>query len=109
MGWSNPPQYLIPATLCLAALLAACSPGEPPAREDAAPAPTSRIDAGADLFAQQCGACHGASGRGPSLETLQALSSDDLRAGIRNHPTAGTIPQRLPAAELSDLIEYLEQ
>ncbi|MGI9331114.1 MAG: c-type cytochrome [Gammaproteobacteria bacterium] len=109
MGRSKPLQYTIPATLCLAALLAACSPGKPPATEPAPPAQTSSSDIGGDLFEKQCGACHGVNGRGPSLATLRALSSEDLRAGIRNHPTAGTIPQRLPAAELSDLIEYLEQ
>jgi len=107
MGWSNPPQYMILATLCLVALLAACSPADPGA--DTAPDPISRIAAGADLFAEQCGDCHGDSGRGPALATLQALSPEDLRAGIKNHPTAGTIPERLPASELSDLVEYLEQ
>lgn len=63
---------------------------------------------GASLFETNCSACHGQMGRGPSLDDIRALSPDGLRSAIRNHPTAGQIPQRLPAAELQRLIEFLE-
>lgn len=65
--------------------------------------------AGEQLFQEQCSACHGPAGRGPSLETLQALSPEALRDGIRNHPKAGEIPQRLPATQLQDLVNFLEE
>ncbi len=71
--------------------------------------PEQAADSSADLFNRNCGACHGAEGRGPSLDTLRALSPDELRAGIRNHPTAGQIPERLPANQINDLIEYIEE
>ena len=64
---------------------------------------------GATLFDKNCSACHGQMGRGPSLDSIRSLSPEGLRAAIRNHPTAGQIPQRLPAAELQRLIEFLEQ
>ena len=91
----------------LAGVVSACAPSETPTGE-AAPAQTA-AESGADLFAVNCGPCHGPGGRGPSLETLKALSSEDLRAAIRNHPTAGQIPQRLPANEIGDLIEFLDE
>ena len=84
--------------LCM--LIGACSPTD---------APESSVDSGADLFDKNCSACHGAEGRGPSMEELRALTPDELRAGIRNHPTAGQIPNRLPAAEINDLIGYIEE
>ena len=55
-----------------------------------------------------CGVCHGTGGRGPALAELKALSSAERRDRIRNHPIAGQIPQRLPAHQLSDVIEFLE-
>ena len=63
---------------------------------------------GADLFDESCGACHGAEGRGPSIAELRGLPPDELRAGIRNHPTAGQIPDRLTADRIGNLIDYLE-
>lgn len=93
--------------LCLTGLIGACSPAEPPSGS-AGDAP-SPAESGAVLFNENCGACHGAGGRGPSLETLKALSSEALRDAIRNHPTAGQIPNRLPANEIGDLIEFLDE
>ena len=63
---------------------------------------------GEQVFDENCGVCHGPGGRGPALTELKALSSADRRDRIRNHPIAGQIPQRLPAHQLSDVIEFLE-
>ena len=101
----NPPTW---AAGCLVVLLAACGPAEEPPAQAAAPADAA-APSGQDLFDKNCGACHGPGGRGPSLETLKALSREDLGAAIRNHPTAGQIPSRLPANEIGDLIEFLDE
>ena len=61
---------------------------------------------GEQVFIDNCGPCHGPGGRGPALAELQALSPADRSEKIRNHPTAGRIPQRLPANELINLIEF---
>ena len=63
---------------------------------------------GEQVFNDNCGVCHGADGRGPALAELKALSSTERRDRIRNHPIAGQIPQRLPANQLSDVIEFFE-
>ena len=60
------------------------------------------------VFNDNCSVCHGAGGRGPALSEIKALSSADRRDRIRNHPIAGQIPQRLPAIQLSDVIEFFE-
>ena len=90
------------ATACMG-LLSACAPDGGNGGQSA-----SKPD-GAALFDTNCSACHGQMGRGPSLESIRSLSPDGLRSAIRNHPRAGQIPQRLPAAELQRLIEFLEQ
>jgi mono/diheme cytochrome c family protein len=92
------PRPLIGAAAAL--VLAGCAPDTPP--ENAAAN-------GEALFSQRCGACHGAEGRGPSLEELRALSPEELRARIRNHPRAGDVLDRLPAVEFSDLVEFIEE
>jgi len=84
-------------------LLSACAPDGGDSGKSA-----SRAD-GASIFETNCSACHGQMGRGPSLDDIRSLSPDGLRSAIRNHPTAGQIPQRLPAAELQRLIEFLAQ
>ena len=82
-------------------VLSACTPdstnGEPEA-----------VERGEQVFNENCGACHGADSRGPTLSEIKALSSVDRRDRIRNHPIAGQIPQRLPAKQLSDVIEFIE-
>jgi mono/diheme cytochrome c family protein len=95
-----PRTYVLP--VCAAAVLTACSPPAGTAGKGAESATT-----GEALFEQHCGACHGPEGRGPSLVALRALSEEELRDAMRNHPPAGDIPARLPASEISDLIEYL--
>ena len=65
-------------------------------------------DRGEQVFDENCGACHGPEGRGPALAEIKALSSAERRDRIRNHPIAGQIPQRLPANQLADVIEFLE-
>lgn len=80
-------------------LVSACAPSE----QDRA------VESGEDLFEANCADCHGPSGRGPSLDDIRALTTEELRAAVRNHPTAGQIPQRLPASEIDDLIEYLDE
>jgi mono/diheme cytochrome c family protein len=90
-------------TTALAGMLSACAPEGRDGGKKASAAD------GASLFETNCSACHGEMGRGPSLDDIRSLSPDGLRAAIRNHPTAGQIPQRLPAAEIQRLIEFLEQ
>lgn len=99
----------ISATLaiCLAGMVSACSPPDSPRSQSRDQAQT--IESGAALFEENCGVCHGAGGRGPALETLQALSPEELRNAIRNHPVAGPVPGRMPANEVSDLVEFLDQ
>ena len=81
------------------ALLGAC--GSETAEEQA--------DATTDeSFAQDCGACHSVANNAPSIEDLRALSSEELRAAIMGHPTAGDIPDRLTAARIDSLIQYLD-
>ena len=63
---------------------------------------------GEQVFNDNCGVCHGTGGRGPALTEIKALSSTERRDRIRNHPIAGRIPQRLPAHQLSDVIEFFE-
>ncbi len=84
-------------------LVSACTPDSP--STVAEPQATER---GEQAFMENCGVCHGAGGRGPALAELKALSSAERRDRIRNHPIAGQIPQRLPAHQLSDVIEFLE-
>lgn len=106
----NRPDLPIWAASCLVALLGACGPSqEPPAEATAPESASEAATTGQDLFDKNCGACHGPGGRGPSMETLKALSREELGAAIRNHPTAGQIPSRLPANEIGDLIEFLEE
>lgn len=90
---------------CLAVLMcgtiAACAPET---ESEAARAASSQA-----LFAENCGPCHGAEGRGPALSELRALNPEELRSAMRDHPTAGQIPQRLPATDVQKLIEFIEQ
>jgi mono/diheme cytochrome c family protein len=66
------------------------------------------VKSGESVFTENCSTCHGPDGRGPALKELLELSPEGLRKGIQNHPTAGQIPQRLPAVQIGDLIEYIE-
>lgn len=110
MNRNHRPHPPIWAPGCLVVLLAACGPAQEPPAEGTAAAPVNEAaTTGQDLFDKNCGACHGPGGRGPSLETLKALSREELGMAIRNHPTAGQIPSRLPANEIGDLIEFLEE
>ena len=86
--------------LPMSAVLMGC---ERPAQEPQASASPQEV------FMENCGPCHGPGGRGPALEELQALDSEALRAGMRNHPTAGQIPQRLSADTIDKLIRFLDQ
>ena len=63
---------------------------------------------GAQVFDYNCGFCHGTDGRGPSLSEIKALSKEERRGRIINHPIAGQIPQRLRANEISDLNEFFD-
>jgi len=75
---------------------------------DTAASGPQAIERGAEVFELNCGACHGADGRGPSLDQIKSLSSEERRSRMVNHPVAGQIPQRLRAHELSDLREFFE-
>lgn len=66
-------------------------------------------DDGEKLFAESCAACHGMEGRGPSMAEIRALPSAELRAAIKDHPAAGDLLERLTAADIGSLIEYLEE
>lgn len=91
------------ALTCTALLLSACS------RDDGGTAPAlPATERGEQVFDENCGVCHGAEGRGPALAEIKALPSSERRDRIRNHPVAGQIPQRLPAAQLSDVLEFLD-
>ena len=89
--------------LCVVILLAGCAPDGAGTVEE-----PSAVESGEQVFNENCGACHGADGRGPELAEIRALSSTERRDRIRNHPIAGQIPQRLPANQLANVIEYLE-
>jgi mono/diheme cytochrome c family protein len=79
------------------------------AQEDGGPFDETRSAArGETVFDLNCGYCHGENGRGPALASIRSLSQTERRNRIANHPISGQIPQRLPAHELSDLIEYIE-
>lgn len=97
----RPATRLAGISVALCALLAACEPESGTSEQRAADA--------AALFQENCTPCHGQQGRGPALTELRALEPDELRAAIRNHPTAGHIPQLLPAADVQKLIEYIEE
>lgn len=88
------------ATCVLAALTTACSPDTEQGQRAG--------DRGESLFDKNCSACHGEQGRGPSMDDLHALEPAELRAAIRNHPTAGQIPERLPATQVQEIIDYIE-
>ncbi len=97
----HPAVKLASVWTALLALLVACAQDSEP---DKSPA-----ERGALLFAENCSPCHGVAGRGPSLEDdIRALTPEQLRAAIRNHPTAGQIPERLPAARVQDIIDFFE-
>jgi len=98
----QPANTLAVLTIALAALLTACAP-------DSAGTQQPTAERGAALFEENCSPCHGQQGRGPSMTEIRALSPEGLRSAILNHPTAGQIPERLPAARVQDIIEYLEE
>ena len=85
--------------------LSACAPDGGPATGGPQ---TTDNGGGEAVFNENCSACHGAEGRGPKLAEIKALPADELRNRIRNHPIAGQIPQRLPANQLADVIDFLE-
>jgi mono/diheme cytochrome c family protein len=87
----------------LGVLLSGCAPDS-----DGEGAMPASAESGAEVFTENCGACHGPTGRGPELAELKALTPSERRDRIRNHPIAGQIPQRLPANELARVIEFLE-
>jgi mono/diheme cytochrome c family protein len=93
-------RKLIYMLIPLCALLGACAPDD--AQKNVAATPE-------DMFTESCGACHSVEDNGPTVVELRALSAEELRAGIRNHPTAGDISDRLSAARIDELIKYLEQ
>jgi mono/diheme cytochrome c family protein len=88
---------------CAILLASACAPDSPGTVDE-----PQAAERGEQAFNENCGVCHGTGGRGPALAELKALSSAERRDRIRNHPIAGQIPQRLPAHQLSDVIEFLE-
>ena len=81
------------------AAVAACSQETGPS--------VARGQSGEDLFQENCSACHG-KGMGPSVEHLRSLTTEELRAGIINHPTAGQIQERLRADRVDKLINFLD-
>jgi mono/diheme cytochrome c family protein len=98
--------YLLPVLcfgLCGVLFVSGCAQ-EDAGRGDMAPV----AESGEQVFLENCGACHGPTGRGPELAELKALSPSERRDRIRNHPIAGQIPQRLPANELATVIEFLQ-
>ena len=100
-------RWTRPATIgvlsCSFLALSACAP-----ENGGTSSGPEAIDRGEQVFSDNCGVCHGAGGRGPTLAEIKALSSTDRRDRISNHPIAGQIPQRLPAKQLFDVIEFIE-
>jgi mono/diheme cytochrome c family protein len=86
-------------SILISVLLAACAPDD--GQEQSAASPEQ-------VFEKDCGACHRENGGGPTIAELRMLSTEDLRAAIIDHPTAGQIPERLPAARVDDLINFIE-
>lgn len=62
----------------------------------------------AAMFLERCGGCHSDGGRGPAFLELSELTRDQFEKQWREHPVAGTIPQRLPAGQIADLIAFFE-
>jgi mono/diheme cytochrome c family protein len=83
-------------------LIAGCAPESADDRDSASQA----ID-GAVVFAENCAVCH-LSGRAPRLESIKALPQSERGDRIRNHPRAGNLVDRLTAATLLDLIDFLK-
>jgi len=71
------------------------------------PGGTTRTIDGAAVFAENCAMCH-LSGRAPKLESIKALPPSERGNRIRNHPRAGNLADRLTAATLLDLIDFLK-
>ncbi len=81
----------------------------------ATPSGVEATEAGADLYAQQCAACHGADGRGglgPSLRTI-LLTGRELRAAIREgNATMPAFGHTLDDAAIdlaAEFVEWLKQ
>ena len=91
---------LLAAGICL--LIAGCAP-EPSEQGTG----TSQAINGADVFAENCAVCH-LSGRAPRLESIKALSQSERGNRMSNHPRAGDLVDRLTAATLLDLIDFLK-
>ena len=87
------------AGMCL--MIAGCAPET----ADESGGTSSSID-GAAVFAENCAVCH-LSGRAPKLESIKALPQAERANRIRNHPRAGDLVDRLTAATLLDLIDFL--
>ena len=85
--------------VCL--MIAGCAPDSADERVGT----SSSLD-GAAVFAENCAVCH-LSGRAPRLESIQALPQAERTNRIRNHPQAGNLVDRLTAATLLDLIDFL--
>jgi len=99
--WAEPVTFGI--LCCAFFVLSACAPDS-----SGTTGGMGATERGEQVFNDSCGACHGTGGRGPALSEIKALSTDDRTDRIRNHPIAGQIPQRLPAHQLSDVIEFFE-
>ena len=96
---------LITPALAASVLLVGCAPDNDPS---ASSVPQTTAMSGQEVFMVNCSPCHGEGGRGPALSSIQGLSKEARGNAIRNHPTAGQIPQRLPAAQLGQLLEFFE-
>jgi mono/diheme cytochrome c family protein len=62
---------------------------------------------GAAVFAENCAVCH-LGGRAPRLESIKALPQSERGNRMSNHPRAGDLVDRLTAATLLDLIDFLK-
>ena len=93
--------------LSFSVLLIGCAPDSNTAAPDTS-AKEASIQSGEEVFMINCSPCHGEGGRGPALSSIQSLTPEARGNAIRNHPTAGQIPQRLPAAQLAQLLDFFE-
>ena len=88
---------------CAMIFSAACTP-----ESDKVLSGPQAVARGEQVFDYNCGYCHGAKGRGPTLTDIKLLSKSERRNKMINHPIAGQIPQRLRANEISDLNEFFD-
>ena len=108
-------KIFLPAFVALACLTSACATGD-----DAAAAKRSKDDSARELFARNCAACHGASGEGKQVGTLQvptlregrAVEDPDARLLAQIHDGGNGMPPfkfTLTDDQIQDLLRFVRE